>query len=314
MRYACTVLLVLGLAASASAQRRGGGGGGHHDGGPPHASQQPVPPPPQLPWWSSFNAIVGHQPPPVGTPLPPVGTPQNALASSQPTIGSLPSIGLPLPSIGLGLPAIGLPPQNLGTQPMNPRAYRGHGRGQGGGLYYTVPPYGYPAAAYGVVTPPGSMYPSYPSYPTYPATPAVPEPPQPPAQPSAPESLAGGLRLDVEPSDLIQVFVDGSFIGTLRETGNEIALEPGTWRVELRAEGYKTLVFSAQIIPNRTITYRATLEKDPMVKAPPPVQLPVAPTGSRTIYVIPGCYLGNVSPQEIKLPPGCDLGKLRTIQ
>jgi hypothetical protein len=161
-----------------------------------------------------------------------------------------------------------------------------------------VPPYGYPAAAYGVVTTPGS-------YPTT-VEPTYQPPPEPPP-------AIGGLRLEVEPSDLVQIFVDGAFIGSPREIGNEIALEPGTRRIELRAEGYKTLVFNAQIFENRTIVYRATMEKDPMVMAPPPVQLPV-PTGSRTLYVIPGCYLGNVSPQEIKLPPGCDLGKLRTIQ
>ena len=301
MRYACIVLLVLGIAASASAQRRGGEGHGGQGGGQNH--QQPAPPPQPLPWWSSWNSIIGkNPPPPVGTPLPPIGTPQNALAPSQPTIGSLPSIGLGLPSIGLGLPAIGLPPVNAGTQPMNPRAYRGNRNRRGAdGIYYTVPPYGYPAAAYGVVTTPGTIYPS--AVETYP-----PPPPEPPP-------AIGGLRLEVEPSDLVQVFVDGAFIGSPREIGNEIALEPGTRRIELRAEGYRTVVFNAQIFENRTIVYRATLEKDPMKVPPPPVELPpVAPTGSRTLYVIPGCYLGNVAPQEIKLPPGCDMGKLRTIQ
>jgi hypothetical protein len=297
MRYACTVLLVLGIAASASAQRRGGGEGHHQQ-------QQPQAPAPQpLPWWSSWNSLAGkNPPPPVGTPLPPIGTPQNALAPSQPTYSTLPTIGLGLPSIGLGLPAIGLPPQNFGTQPMNPRApYRGNKYRRGGdGLYYTVPPYGYPAAAYGVVTTPGTIYPS--AVETYP-------PPQ------EPPPAIGGLRLEVEPSDLVQVFVDGVFIGSPRDIGNEITLEPGTRRIELRAQGYKTVVFNAQIFENRTIVYRATMEKDPMVMPPPPVELPpVAPTGSRTLYVIPGCYLGNVAPQEVKLPPGCDLGKLRTVQ
>jgi len=293
MRYACTVLIVLGLAASASAQRRGGGEGHHQQQPPPQQSA-----PAQLPWWSSFNAIVGHVAPPVGTPLPPIGTPQNALAPSQPTIGSLPSIGLGLPSIGLGLPAIGLPPQDLGTQPLNPRAYRGNGyRGRGpayGGGYGYGYGYVYPTAGYYGSTTPGMI-----------------ETPQP--EPPPPPPAVGGLRLEVEPADLVQVFVDGVFIGSPREIGNEIALEPGTRRIELRAEGYKTLVFNTQIFQDRTIVYRATLERDRMVMAPPPVQLPVA-TGSKTIYVIPGCYLGNVSPQEIKLPPGCDIGKLRTIQ
>ena len=301
MRYACTVLLVLGIAASASAQQRRGGGDGHRDGGPPHASQQPVPPPApaQLPWWSSWNSIVGHVPPPVGTPLPPIGTPQNALAPSQPTNSTLPTIGLGLPSIGLGLPAIGLLPQNMGTQPLNPRAARvGRGARRPGGIY------GGAGYGYGYAYPVGGYYGA--------ATPGVIVSSEPEPQPEPPPAV-GGLRLEVEPSDLVQVFVDGVFIGSPREIGNEIALEPGTRRIELRAQGYKTVVFSAQIFENRTIVYRATLEKDQMVMEPPPVQLP-QPTGSRTLYVIPGCYLGNVAPQEIRLPPGCDIGKLRTTQ
>ena len=32
-----------------------------------------------------------------------------------------------------------------------------------------------------------------------------------------------------------------------------------------------------------------------------------------TGYVIPGCYIGNVPPQEAGLPAGCDLGRLITI-
>jgi hypothetical protein len=31
------------------------------------------------------------------------------------------------------------------------------------------------------------------------------------------------------------------------------------------------------------------------------------------IYVIPGCYMGNVSPKDIKLRSGCDISKLTTI-
>jgi hypothetical protein len=37
------------------------------------------------------------------------------------------------------------------------------------------------------------------------------------------------------------------------------------------------------------------------------------PTGDRTLYVIPGCYVGNVPPANVKLPPHCDLKKLTTF-
>jgi hypothetical protein len=43
---------------------------------------------------------------------------------------------------------------------------------------------------------------------------------------------------------------------------------------------------------------------------PPPA--PVMPTGSRTLYVIPGCYLGNVLPDVSRLPAGCDISRMKT--
>lgn len=43
--------------------------------------------------------------------------------------------------------------------------------------------------------------------------------------------------------------------------------------------------------------------------APPPPFVP--PTGSRTLYVIPGCYLGNVPPDQSRLRDGCDLSNLK---
>ena len=44
------------------------------------------------------------------------------------------------------------------------------------------------------------------------------------------------------------------------------------------------------------------------VAPPPPI---VVPTGSRTLYVIPGCYLGNVPPDPSRLRQGCDLSNLK---
>jgi hypothetical protein len=46
----------------------------------------------------------------------------------------------------------------------------------------------------------------------------------------------------------------------------------------------------------------------PYVPEPPPF----APTGDRTLYVIPGCYVGNVPPQKVKLPAHCDVTKVTT--
>jgi hypothetical protein len=40
---------------------------------------------------------------------------------------------------------------------------------------------------------------------------------------------------------------------------------------------------------------------------------PVIRRGSNTLYVIPGCYLGNRPPRAQSLPPGCDIKRSRTI-
>lgn len=48
------------------------------------------------------------------------------------------------------------------------------------------------------------------------------------------------------------------------------------------------------------------LDMDP---GPPP---PYVPSGDRTLYVIRGCYVGNVPPANMKLPAGCDLSRLTT--
>jgi hypothetical protein len=138
------------------------------------------------------------------------------------------------------------------------------------------------------------------------------------AEPYEPPPLPmGALRLEVEPRESLQIFVDGVYIGTPADLGGEIELAPGTRRIELRARGHRTLVFTAEIGDGRSITYRGSLESvappAPSTDAPPASPAPSAPPGSRVMYVIPGCYLGNVSPKNVALPAGCDLSKLTTI-
>lgn len=48
------------------------------------------------------------------------------------------------------------------------------------------------------------------------------------------------------------------------------------------------------------------------VEEPRQAAPPYVPTGNRTLYVIPGCYVGNVSPINVKLPANCDITKLTT--
>ena len=55
---------------------------------------------------------------------------------------------------------------------------------------------------------------------------------------------------------------------------------------------------------------RETREEPAPPQEPPPA---FVPSGDRTLYVIPGCYVGNVPPVNLKLPAGCDVRKVTTF-
>ena len=131
----------------------------------------------------------------------------------------------------------------------------------------------------------------------------TPPPPQRSSPAPPPVVETGFLRLEVEPRQELQIFVDGLYIGTLADLGEEIELRLGARRIELRAPGYRTLVFDTEIVPDRTIVYRGALE--PIATAPRHLRhpdAPRAPAGTRSapeapasnpIYLIPGCYMGT---------------------
>lgn len=169
-------------------------------------------------------------------------------------------------------------------------------------VVYVLPPYRYfpeflPTTNQFVAPPP----------PTAPAA----APPVPPAPPM------GALRLEVEPKESLQIFVDGVYLGTPADLGDELELAPGTRRIELRARGYRALTFSAEIVDGRAITYRGSLDRVELLEPSAPSTsapvAPAAPAGSKVMYLIPGCYLGNVSPKHVSLPPGCDISKVTTL-
>ena len=67
-----------------------------------------------------------------------------------------------------------------------------------------------------------------------------------------------------------------------------------------------------RIVEERIKAYRDSVSAEPPARTEQAAPLP-APAGSRTLYLIPGCYMGNVSPKDMKLPAGCDLSKLTVI-
>lgn len=127
------------------------------------------------------------------------------------------------------------------------------------------------------------------------------------AEPAPAVTLTKGLlRVEVTPAVAgLDYFVDGMLIGSSSNLGTEFELNAGARQVEIRARGYKPIVFDARIEVGRVTTLRGVLE---------PIEQPQAPrsTGSRIMYVIPGCYIGNAKPEPSALPAGCDVKKLVT--
>lgn len=248
----------------------------------------------------------------LGLPLPAAA--QQPRQSGHPQPASIGAIGLPLPSIGLPVPINYQKPWEW-TVPA-PAWER-----------YQVPAWekpGPPAWERGHVSQPIQRPPNRhrprprpPVYPTYgigysygvpyvmaPAVAPVASAPEPPPVPDR-----GFLRLDVEPASLLQIYVDGVFVGTHSDHRGELELRPGAHRVEIRAPGYEPLAFDTRIEPGLGITYRGDLRSTGATASAAPI---VMPTGSRTLYVIPGCYLGNVLPDVDRLPKGCDISRMKT--
>ena len=73
----------------------------------------------------------------------------------------------------------------------------------------------------------------------------------------------GKLKLKVKPRQA-EVIVDGYFSGSVDDyDGNfqELHLEPGPHRIEIRLEGYEPLAFEVRILFIQTITYKGELRK-----------------------------------------------------
>ncbi len=119
--------------------------------------------------------------------------------------------------------------------------------------------------------------------------------------PPAP-SETGLLRLAVTPTTA-QVFVDSFYVGTVDDVLAEraLTLDAGGHRLEFRAPDYQPLVVGVRVPPNGTVTYNGSLDPVRAVAPPRPAAVSTAP-----MYIIPNCYIGNVPPQQSRLPAGCD--------
>jgi hypothetical protein len=208
-----------------------------------------------------------------------------------PTIGTIPPLSLP--SIGLPLPTIGLPPtQMIRTGPGRHQRYSNNWNG--GWQGYSP----YPAWPVMVVMTPPGFY----------------DAPQVPAEAAPAPAPKGSLLLHVQPAGA-QVFVDGYYAGTADDfDGNPgaLVLETGAHIIELDDPSYLNVRFDVRIDANQSIVYRRELSPiGPAIMAPSAAPINSTPT---PMYLIPGCYLGNVPPKDAGLPATCDPSRVVTLK
>ena len=144
--------------------------------------------------------------------------------------------------------------------------------------------YPYPATVYPSNPYPSTPYPpeQYPSdqYPTYPPPANYPQSPQnypPQSSQNYPQTVPdpnsigvqpgqanlGGLSFDITPKDA-QVLVDGNVVGTVEQfspSSQPLGLSAGHHRVEVEAQGYRTISFDVDIVSGQVVPYQGAMER-----------------------------------------------------
>ena len=222
----------------------------------------------------------------------------------EPPASTLPPIGLPLPQIGLRLAPIGLAPPVTSTtsepaapsrrHPSRPGSRKGRA---GPGVVYVMPAYPWDWYGYGAAVP-GTTAPAA------------------AAEPVETLRAAAMLRLEVEPRGVAEIYVDGYFVGTADDRRDEVALEPGSHRVDIRAPGYEAERVDVRLEAGESATLRRALQRE---AGAPPLSRPAtppepAPIARKPFYFIPGCYLGDVPPKDAGLPAKCDQSKTVVVK
>ncbi len=77
------------------------------------------------------------------------------------------------------------------------------------------------------------------------------------------QANTGGLSFEITPGTA-EVFLDGSYVGTVGQftpTTQPLGVTPGRHRIEIRAQGYRTLDFDVDIVAGQVIPYRGVMER-----------------------------------------------------
>jgi len=132
-------------------------------------------------------------------------------------------------------------------------------------LRYPYPAYRYPAYPYPAYPYPAYPYPptGYPGYPTSTYPPPSSAPGSVGVQPGQNQANTGGVSFAITPATA-EVFVDGSYVGTVGQftpTTQPLGLTPGRHRIEIRAQGYRTLDFDVDVVAGQVIPYQGVMER-----------------------------------------------------
>ena len=161
-----------------------------------------------------------------------------------------PGYGTPAPAYPNTYPSTPYPPNAYPSTPYPPGTTTPYPQGttpppSGTPLPNTTPPRG---------TTPPSRYSYPPSNPNYPSNRSV--------SVEAQRDL-GGFSFEVSPTTA-QIFVDGEYMGTVGDftpRSQPLGVEAGHHRVEIRADGYHTMQFDADVVAGQVLPYQGAMQR-----------------------------------------------------
>lgn len=132
------------------------------------------------------------------------------------------------------------------------------------------------------------------------------------------QGRTGSLTIDTKDDDTpFAVFVDGLYVGSSEQLGESLTLDAGAHRVEVQADGHPAQRFSVRIAAGKTTTHatdlRASGTHDEGHAVEGAAAAPTSDAGPARLFIIAGCYAGNVPPVPATLPAGCDPSRMTTL-
>jgi len=155
-----------------------------------------------------------------------------------------------------GGPAYGAPSPAYPPNAYPPNGYPPNGYPQNGYPQNGYPQNGYPPSTTpspGSATPP-TRYSNPSSNPNYPASRSV--------SVDAQRDM-GGFSFEVSPSTA-QIYVDGQYVGTVGDftpRSQPLGVQVGHHRVEIRADGYRTMQFDADVVAGEVLPYQGAMQR-----------------------------------------------------